>query len=338
MVNRTGLGAAVLMTLLGTAAALVPPGPGATAPQAYADANAPRDLPKTYVVSNEAGVLPEGIAVHSDGTMYVTSKASGTLYRGRVGASHLTPFPVKGVTGEGERRTSLGVHTDRAGNIFSVGGDTLTVHNRAGRLLDSTQAAGGPLGAANLNDLAITPTAVYVTDWANPIIYRAERRGATIGPLRPWLDIRPAIPGFPAQYWLLNGIVANADGSTVLVASNGTEAVWRVDAATKAVTEVDLGGQSFGADGMVLNGRNLYAVLNYGAPHGIYVARLDQDLRRGEVVHTILTDADGQAFDLPTTLARHGCRLYVVNSQLDQEPSTPPYTVSAVPDPVCPAR
>ncbi|MFF9718315.1 hypothetical protein ACF1DW_22400 [Streptomyces sp. NPDC014603] len=40
-------------------------------------------------------------------------------------------------------------------------------------------------------------------------------------------------------------------------------------------------------------------------------------------------------FDLPTTLARHGCRLYVVNSQLDDPPGEPPYTVSAIDDPTC---
>jgi hypothetical protein len=176
---------------------------------------------------------------------------------------------------------------------------------------------------------------VYATDWANPVIYRAELDGNDLGPLEPWLDVRPAWPGFPAQYWLLNGIVAGPGGDVLLVASNGTEAVWRVETSSREVRPVDLGGASFGADGMVLDGNRLYAVLNYGAPAGVYVARLDPELRTGQITHSILADAAGTPFDLPTTLARYQCRLYVVNSQLDDRPGTPPYTVSAVPDPIC---
>ncbi|MGW3601092.1 hypothetical protein [Streptomyces sp. NPDC005167] len=115
------------------------------------------------------------------------------------------------------------------------------------------------------------------------------------------------------------------------MASNGTEAVWRVDAATREVGQLDLDGASFGADGMLLRGRTLYAVLNYGAPSGVYVATLDEELRTGSVTHRIT----GEPFDLPTTLARHGCRLYVVNSQNDNPPGEPPYTVSAIDDPAC---
>ncbi|MFE5211445.1 hypothetical protein [Streptomyces sp. NPDC056600] len=287
-----------------------------------------RDLPDTYVVSREDGVLPEGITVTPNGTMFVSSDGLGTLYRGRVGDPDLKPFPARGLE---ERSSTLGVHTDRRGRVLSVGGATLTVHDRHGRLLAGRTAQAGPLGAPRLNDLAVTKDAVYVTDWDNPVIHRAELRGSTLGPLEPWLDIRSAFPRFPARYWLLNGIVADESGSTLLVASNGTEAVWRVDTDDKEVTPLDLGDQSFGADGMVLRGRTLYAVLNYGAPHGVYIARLDAELRTGTVTHR-LTDGE---LDLPTTLAVHGCRLYVVNSQNDEPPGRPPYTVTALADPTC---
>ncbi|MFG3343489.1 hypothetical protein ACGF1Z_00305 [Streptomyces sp. NPDC048018] len=287
-----------------------------------------RELPDTYVVSREPGVLPEGIAIARDGTMYVSSDGTGALYRGRIGDPTLRPFPARGLE---DRPSSLGVHTDRRGRVLSVGGATLTVHDRHGRLLATRTAADGPLGAPDLNDLVVTEDAVYVTDWANPVIHRARIRNGTLGPLEPWLDIRGAFPQFPAQYWLLNGIVANEDGSALLVASNGTEAVWRIGTADREVEQLRLGETSFGPDGMVLHGRTLYAVLNYGAPHGVYIAELDGDLRTGTVTHRIT----GEPFDLPTTLARHGCRLYVVNSQLDQPPGRPPYTVSAIDDPTC---
>ncbi|MGV9608850.1 hypothetical protein ACWDR2_34710 [Streptomyces sp. NPDC003631] len=298
---------------------------GLAAPPSPAAAH---DLPRTYVVSKAPGVLPEGIAIDHDGTMYVSSDGTGALYRGSVRDPQLRPFPAAGTA---DRPSSLGVHTDGTGRVYSVGGVELTVHDRHGRLLTTRTAQGGPLGLSHLNDLVITDDAVYVTDWANPVVHRAALRHGVLGPLEPWLDIRSAFPQFPAQYWLLNGIVADRSGTTLLVASNGTEAVWRVDVATRDVAQVDLGGASFGADGMLLRGRTLYAVLNYAAPSGVYVAELDTQLRTGSVIHRIT----GEPFDLPTTLARYGCRLYVVNSQNDEPPGEPPYTVSAIDDPMC---
>lgn len=306
----------------------------ASAVAAPASATAHHDhgrLPGTYVVSTRPGVLPEGIAVHRDGRMYVGSDATGALYHGDVRLPRFRPFAVGAV----DRPSTRGIHTDRAGRVWSVGAHSLTVHSPGGRLLATQDVPDGPLGPPDLNDLALTPRAVYVTDWANPIVYRAEIQRGRPGELRPWVDLRTAIPGFPAQYWLLNGIVADATGDTVLVASNGTEAVWRVDVATRAIEQVDLDGHSFGADGMVLAGHRLYAVLNYGAPDGVYVADLDPGLRTGTVTHRILADAAGTPFDLPTTLARYMCRLYVVNSQNDHAPGTPPFLVSTVADPAC---
>lgn len=167
----------------------------------------------------------------------------------------------------------------------------------------------------------ITEDAVYVTDWANPVVHRAEIHGGELGPLEPWLDVRSALPQFPARFWLLNGIVADRSGRTLLVASNGTEAVWRVDVATREVDQLDLDGASFGADGMLLRGRTLYAVLNYGAPSGVYVATLDAELRTGSVTHRIT----GELFDLPTTLARHGC-LLLRGEQPERRPPGSPRT------------
>ncbi|MFD5425036.1 hypothetical protein [Streptomyces sp. NPDC127084] len=287
-----------------------------------------RQLHDSYVVSGSPGVMPEGIAIGRDGTMYVSSDGNGSLYRGHVRDPRLRPFRADGAQ---NRPSTLGVHTDTRGRVFSVGGGQLTVNDRHGNLLASRTAQDGVLGKPRLNDLVITKDAVYATDWANPVVHRAEIHHGVLGPLLPWLDIRSAFPRFPAEYWLLNGIVADKDGTTLLVASNGTEAVWRVETATKETERLDLGEAPFGADGMLLRGRTLYAVLNYGAPNGVYIAELDEGLRTGTVTHRI-TD---EPFDLPTTLARHGCRLYVVNSQNDEPPGTPPYTVTAIDDPVC---
>lgn len=289
-------------------------------------------LPTEYVVSTEAGVHPEGIAIHHDGTMYVSSVGTGRLYRGDVSEGAMAPFDAEEVAARG---VSTGVHTSHDGRIWSVGGAELTVHDRDGGLVASRTAEGGPLSPSYLNDLVLTPTAVYATDWFNPVIYRAEIRGTQVGELEPWLDIRSAAPGFPAQYWYLNGIVADPSGETLLVAANGPEATWRVDTRTRSVEQVDLGGQSFGPDGMVVNGDTLYAVLNYGAPTGIYIVDLAPDWRSGTIRQVVREDANGKPFDVPTTLAVFRCRMYVVNSQLNEADAQPPFTVSAIPDPTC---
>ncbi len=273
-------------------------------------------LPDRYVLSGPSGAAPEGVAVHTDGTMWVGSSATGRLYRGDVRRHVLAPVQAAATV---RRGTTLGVHTDGAGNVWSVGAGTLTVHDRRGRLLSTATAEAGPVGPAKLNDLAITPDAVYVTDFANPIVHRAERHGTRLGPLQPWLDMRDALPGFPAQYWFLNGVVADPDGSTLLVAGNGTEALWRVDTATRQSVQVDLGGRSFGADGMQLRGHTLYAVVNYASPNGVYLVDLDPTMTSGTVTDEILLPG------LPTTLAVHRCRVYVVNSP----------DVQVIPDPAC---
>lgn len=59
------------------------------------------------------------------------------------------------------------------------------MHDRSGALLADSMAAAGSFGPADLNDLTLTPDAVYVTDWANPILYRTERHGGRFGRLTP---------------------------------------------------------------------------------------------------------------------------------------------------------
>jgi hypothetical protein len=77
---------------------------------APAAAEAPR--PTTYIVSNIPGDTPEGIAVSSDGTMYVTSIGTGAVYRGNVNDPDL--FIPSGADGKNQ---AAGVHADRWGRM-----------------------------------------------------------------------------------------------------------------------------------------------------------------------------------------------------------------------------
>lgn len=287
------------------------------------------DQTSTYLVSDQPGVMPEGIDVRPDGTMYVTGNGNGDVYRGHVTSDRMTRFASGAEVG---RSSAAGVHTDRSGRVFVAGIAALDVYGSDGRLIAHRPASAGPVGEPFLNDLAITRDAVYVTDSTNPVVWRASLRDGEIGPLERWFDARPVVPGMPAQYFFLNGIDATPDGDTLLVSSQGLEALIRVEVAGQDASLVDLGSHSFGPDGFVLRGNTVYAVLNYAAPHGqgVYVARLNADLSAGQVVERVIDPG----FDSPTTLALFDERVYVVNSQLDHAPGTPPYTVTSIEDPM----
>ena len=78
---------------------------------------------------------------------------------------------------------------------------------------------------------------------------------------------------------------------------------------------VDLHGESLAnGDGLLLEGRPLYAVQN--RLNAVAVVELDRHATEGRVVGR-LTDP---RFDIPTTVARFGSKLYLPNARF----STPP--------------
>lgn len=76
-------------------------------------------------------------------------------------------------------------------------------------------------------------------------------------------------------------------------------------------------------DGLLLRGGTLYVVQNQ--LNKIAVLRLDRSLRSGTLV-TELTDPD---FDIPTTVAAIGRRLYAINARFSTPP-TPATTYDVV--------
>jgi sugar lactone lactonase YvrE len=312
-------------------------------------------LPRTYVVSNEVGATPEGIAVTRDGTIYVTSVATGAVYRGDVHNPNLRLFLPAGSDG---RTSAAGIHPDRYGRLFIAGYSTgtLYVYSPGGRLLATRKAPHPvppnpvpPNQPALLNDLAFTADAVYVTDSATGTLWRAALTGTAIGPLTAWVP--PA--GFPAPPVFLNGIVTSGDGRFALVADQGTDQLLRVDLVARTATLVHTTGGTMGADGLLLEGdqlesdqlegdrlagnrlegNRLYGVNNFLAPDGsirfvVRLALLDAAWRTATVVATSQEVGVSQS---PTTIARDHGRLLWVNSQLFASPQLPPYTVTQVP-------
>jgi sugar lactone lactonase YvrE len=90
------------------------------------------DLPSTYVVSEEQGVLPEGIEVTPAGRIYVTSSGTGDVHVGSVGSATMRTFARGSEVG---RSSALGVHADARGRVFVASPSGVDVYSSDGELL-----------------------------------------------------------------------------------------------------------------------------------------------------------------------------------------------------------
>lgn len=179
-------------------------------------------------------------------------------------------------------RTAAGRHRHegrRAGRLFVAGRDTgraFVYDTGTGELL---RAFAPPTAKRTLiNDVAVTGDAAHFTDSFRPVLFRAPVTADSVGDLEPRLDLT----GTPIEYgdgFNLNGIVATPEGRYLLTVQYNTGALYRIDTASRTITPVDLRGALPEGDGLVLDGRRLYAVSG-GA---IVPVELSQDLTAGDV-------------------------------------------------------
>ena len=144
----------------------------------------------------------------------------------------------------------------------------------------------------------------------------------------PWLDLT----GSPIEYGdnpNLNGIVATPNGDGLIVVHMSKGLLFHIDVRTKAVTPVDLRGQTVATgDGLVLDGRTLY-VVGQGTGEVTTIA-LAPDFRSGEVKARLREPA----LTFPATAALAGDRLYVVNTQFNRRQAGDaqrPFSIVAIP-------
>lgn len=308
---RRALGAGAITTAAVLAAsALAPaaaaePGPTAAAgPGGRGHDKAPIhiDLPD--------GFPPEAIAIEH-GTAYLGNRVDGDIYalnlktgKGKVisegpGSSAACPIACG----------SLGLAIDsRRRQLYVAGGgagDARVVDLRSGAVLAEYQLA--PEGtSAFIDDVLLTDHGAWFTDAFNNTLYRVQGGRVESVPLRgEWVQVPD---GFNA-----NGITTTPDGRALLVDNSTTGELYRVEEDGTA-TRVDLGGQTLAhPDGMLREGRTLYAVQS--DIDAVAVVELDRSGASGEVVDTLTADD----FDIPTAIARHGDRLYVPNARFEVE-------------------
>ena len=274
-------------------------------------------------------VFPEGIATDGTGAFYVGSTTDGTIYRGTVGSPDVTTFLPGGADGRTDVR---GLKIDRRGRLFLAGGGTgqIFVYDGTSRGLLAKFTTG--LTPSFVNDVTIAPNGdAYFTDSNSPAIYRVAADVTAPGAFSRWSDLSGS-PIVYAQGFNLNGIAASDDGKYLVTVQSNTGKLFRVDIATRAIGEIDLGGQAVpGGDGLLLSGQTLRVMRNAAAT--LVTLQLAPDFGSATLV-TTTTDPD---FAFPTTFARSGDRLLVVNSQLDKrtanQPPTLPFTIVGVPIP-----
>ena len=278
-------------------------------------------LPTTLHLPN--GFQPEGIAIGAPPVAYFGSLVDGDLFR------------VDLITGNGQifsqgpGTPSLGMKIDQRGRLFvagGTGGDGRVVNAITGKVLASFTFA---TGTTFVNDVVLTGDAAWFTDSLQPVLYKVPLGRAGQLPAQSAVQTVPLSGDYvhvPGGALNGNGIAQTPNHKALLLVQTATGLVFRVDPATGVATTVDLGGYVVtNGDGLLVIGRTLYAVQNQD--NKVAVFNLNADGTSGTLVR-IITDP---RFDVPTTIAVFGNRLYLPNARFTTPPTPDTvYTANAV--------
>ncbi len=266
-----------------------------------------KPFPDTLQLPN--GWQPEGIATGTGTTIYAGSLADGSVWKGDLRTGEGS------VLVDGDGRVAVGMKVNR-GLLFVAGGPTggaYVYDARTGEEIAVFDLVDGP---AFINDVTVTRDAAYFTNSQAAELYRVflGLDGVPTGDFEtlPLTGEWQQVAGFNA-----NGIAATPDGKTLLVINSSTGTLYNVDPATGEAVAVDTGGTLLTrGDGMLLRGKTLYVVRNQA--NEVVELRMSPDFLSATFVDAV-TDPN---FDVPTTIAMQGSRLYAVNARFGT-PSIP---------------
>ena len=253
------------------------------------------------------GFSPEGIAIGRGTTFYTGSLSGQGIWRGdlRTGDGGLL------VESDGP---FVGMKVDATNHLWVAGGPAgngYVFDAATGDPLNVIQLA--PVGEASfVNDVVVTGEAAWFTDSFRGVIYRVDLGTSQVTEV----DLTTLAPAEP-NVFRLNGIDATPNGKTLIAVNSTDGELYRINASTEDASVIDMGGASVAGDGILLAGHTLFAVRNQDH---VAVIDLAPDLSSGTIVDQLTGD-----FDVPTTVARHGSSLYVVNAAF-RPPGAPPAT------------
>jgi sugar lactone lactonase YvrE len=283
------LAALSLLTIL---AAITAPGAIAAAP-----------FPSSIVL--QGATSAEGIATGAGSTFYAGDLFQGDVFRGDLRTGDVSMF-IDAPAG----RNALGIRVDVDDNLLFVAGG----FTGQGYVYDLTTGAdiatfqfGTPPGSI-INDVIVSGGAAWFTDSVQSHLYRVPITGAgSVGVFSTLTLTGPAADltgGFN-----LNGIAAAGDG-TLIVAHTANGALYTVDPSTGASALI-AGADVPNVDGILFEAGRLWAVQNNN--NQVQELRLAGDLSSASLVRVITDDR----FEIPTTIARWGNRLAIVNAKFD---------------------
>jgi hypothetical protein len=256
------------------------------------------------------GFQPEGIAIGAGPYAYLGSRLDGDIYRVSLRSGK------GGVLSQGPGTPSLGLKIDEKQRLFVAGGsggNARVIDARSGAVLRSYTLQTVP---SFINDVVLTGGAAWYTDSTNPVLFKLPLQRGKL----PAAAVAVPLSGDIAYATgnNANGIAATPDGRALIVVQSNTGKLFRTTYAG-VTTEIDLGGELVpNGDGLWLRGNDLYVVQN--RLNSIAKIRLDHAGRKGSVVRRT-TDP---SFDVPTTIAEYGKRLYLPNARFTTpaEPTT----------------
>jgi sugar lactone lactonase YvrE len=272
--------------------------------------------PAAAVRPAEVIVLPgassaEGIAAGRGATFY-----AGDLFRGDIFRGNVQRGTAKLFIDAPEGRMATGMKVDVAHHLLFVAGgftgQAYVYDTRTGATVASYQfAAPGPATAPPttvINDVTLTRHGAWFTDSRQAQLYFVPISNSGVpGQFRTLGVSGPAAD--TSGDFNLNGIAATANGKTLIVAHSTKGELYTVDPRTGA-SAIIAGVSVPTVDGIVLEGRRLWAVQNSNQVTRI---RLRRHLTSGVVEKVITSDL----FQTPSTAARFGSRLAVVNAKFD---------------------
>ena len=268
------------------------------------------------------GFQPEGIAI-AGGQFYVGSIPTGKVYRGslRTGqGAELVTAPAG--------PAAIGMKVDR-GRLFVAGGptgDAFVYNARTGAPIASYDLPTS--GPTFVNDVVVTKRAAWFTDSQRAALYRLPLGpGGRPGPASSITTVL-----LTGDYdhvdgsFNVNGIDATPNGKTLVIVQSTGGNLFTVTAMGTTRSIALAGNESVpNGDGILLDGKTLYVVQN--RLNVIAKIALSPNLRSGRVLRRI----SSPDFDVPTTVAELGSRLYAVNARFGTTPTpTTEYSVVQV--------
>jgi sugar lactone lactonase YvrE len=264
-----------------------------------------KSFPETIALPGATSA--EGIATGIGSTFFAGDLFKGDIYRGDLRSGSASLF-----IDRPDGRMALGMKVDvRDDLLFVAGGFTgqgYVYDARSGEDVAVLQLADPALGTA-INDVIVADGAAWFTESFHPHLYRVPiGADGSIGTPSMLVVTGPA--AHLSGDFNMNGIAATPNGRTLIVAHSGDGALYTVDPDTGASAPI-AGADVPNVDGILFEAGRLWAVQNFS--NQVTELRLSPDLSSATVERIITSPL----FQIPTTAARDGSRLALVNAKFD---------------------